>query len=280
MANLTPGETFGNYTELLYNNVPVAARGNKTGRIYEICKRCGGSGHYSFNLMDGTVCYGCNGNRVTGETTEADAIRKAENRAKARDRRAAKAEAEAAKAREVIATWREANAELVAALEPFAIKYDAEGYVAMADSPVVNSFLADLASQANYRPLSPKQIEAAWAALQRQADKDAQKAAQKATRQAAGHVGTVGEKIETTVKVLFVKDIENVFNGIVRTSWLVTMETAEGNVLKSFSTGAFVDEALNIKGTEQTVTITATVKDHTEYNGEPQTMIKLVKIKK
>lgn len=25
------------------------------------CTRCGGSGHYSFNLKDGTVCYGCNG---------------------------------------------------------------------------------------------------------------------------------------------------------------------------------------------------------------------------
>jgi len=25
------------------------------------CSRCGGSGHYSFNTLDGTVCYGCNG---------------------------------------------------------------------------------------------------------------------------------------------------------------------------------------------------------------------------
>jgi DnaJ-class molecular chaperone len=25
------------------------------------CGRCGGSGSYSFNLRDGTVCYGCNG---------------------------------------------------------------------------------------------------------------------------------------------------------------------------------------------------------------------------
>lgn len=25
------------------------------------CTRCGGSGHYSFNLMDGTRCYGCGG---------------------------------------------------------------------------------------------------------------------------------------------------------------------------------------------------------------------------
>jgi hypothetical protein len=27
----------------------------------ETCGRCCGSGHYSFNMMDGTVCYGCSG---------------------------------------------------------------------------------------------------------------------------------------------------------------------------------------------------------------------------
>lgn len=29
------------------------------------CSRCGGSGHYSFNLIDGSRCYGCNGRGVT-----------------------------------------------------------------------------------------------------------------------------------------------------------------------------------------------------------------------
>jgi len=27
----------------------------------DTCSRCGGSGHYSFNQIDGTRCYGCNG---------------------------------------------------------------------------------------------------------------------------------------------------------------------------------------------------------------------------
>jgi hypothetical protein len=27
----------------------------------ETCGRCGGSGHYSFNMLDGTRCYGCGG---------------------------------------------------------------------------------------------------------------------------------------------------------------------------------------------------------------------------
>lgn len=28
------------------------------------CGRCGGTGHYSFNMIDGTICYGCGGARV------------------------------------------------------------------------------------------------------------------------------------------------------------------------------------------------------------------------
>ena len=30
----------------------------------QVCSRCGGSGHFSFNLMHGTVCYGCSGSGV------------------------------------------------------------------------------------------------------------------------------------------------------------------------------------------------------------------------
>lgn len=30
----------------------------------KVCSRCGGSGNYSFNLMHGTMCYGCNGSGI------------------------------------------------------------------------------------------------------------------------------------------------------------------------------------------------------------------------
>jgi hypothetical protein len=33
----------------------------KIGFETETCGRCGGSGHYSYNMRDGTVCYGCGG---------------------------------------------------------------------------------------------------------------------------------------------------------------------------------------------------------------------------
>lgn len=37
----------------------------KTTIHYEMgtCSRCGGSGHYSFNLVHGTTCYGCSGTK-------------------------------------------------------------------------------------------------------------------------------------------------------------------------------------------------------------------------
>jgi hypothetical protein len=31
---------------------------------HDTCGRCGGSGHYSYNQIHGTVCYGCNGHGV------------------------------------------------------------------------------------------------------------------------------------------------------------------------------------------------------------------------
>ena len=39
---------------------------HKLGELFETrpCSRCGGCGHYSFNLMYGTVCFKCNGSGI------------------------------------------------------------------------------------------------------------------------------------------------------------------------------------------------------------------------
>ena len=78
---------------------------NEKGRLYvkikSTCPRCGGSGHYSYNQMDGTRCYGCNGtgtviqkvraytekeyNHMQAANERARAKRKAEKEAKVRD---------------------------------------------------------------------------------------------------------------------------------------------------------------------------------------------------
>lgn len=80
MANHKPFEHFRTLTEdtkpedsritaikqELMGLLKVATEKNLIARIRLMglspsCSRCGGSGHYSFNLMHGTVCYGCAG---------------------------------------------------------------------------------------------------------------------------------------------------------------------------------------------------------------------------
>ena len=36
----------------------------KTEFETEVCSRCGGTGHYSYNQMDGSKCYGCGGKGI------------------------------------------------------------------------------------------------------------------------------------------------------------------------------------------------------------------------
>jgi hypothetical protein len=50
---------------MMMNTTPNAD--TKVTLLYEkkTCGRCGGSGHYSYNQMHGTVCYGCAGRKTT-----------------------------------------------------------------------------------------------------------------------------------------------------------------------------------------------------------------------
>ena len=38
---------------------------NKLGFEIETCSRCGGSGHFSYNQIDGSRCFKCGGAKVT-----------------------------------------------------------------------------------------------------------------------------------------------------------------------------------------------------------------------
>lgn len=273
MTELTEGETFTTrgitFTEMLFDGRPVAARTAK-GNLYNFCKRCGGSGQYSFNLQDGTMCYGCNGAGVSGQTTEADVIRKAVNRAKAAAKRAEKAKAERDAANAVMDAWKAANADLLAALAPYlpVVKVDEYNQPYTAERHW-NSFLVDMAEKAHgYRPLSERQVEAARNALRTQAERDAQKAQEAAQQVAAGHFAQVSAKVNVTVTITKVKFIPSE-RWDRASSYLVKMETEEGHVLSTFNSGDFGREAEE----GQVVKIKGTVKAHTEYDGKPETQL-------
>lgn len=67
-------------TALRLTNVPEdrigkAIQTRLVGLGFEnICSRCGGCGHYSFNLMDGTICYGCYGSGRMAQPLTADLL--------------------------------------------------------------------------------------------------------------------------------------------------------------------------------------------------------------
>jgi len=54
------------YENMTICGEPYKEDGKMYVKVIGPCKRCGGSGHYSYNPMDGTTCFGCNG---TGKTS-------------------------------------------------------------------------------------------------------------------------------------------------------------------------------------------------------------------
>ena len=67
-----------------------------------------------------------------------------------------------------------------------------------------------------------------------------------------------------------VKNVQG-FDGAYGTSYLVTMVTPEGNVLKTFSSGNFGNVEVG-----QTLQIKGTVKKHEVYKGNKETMLSRV----
>ena len=80
---------------------------NEKGRLYvkvkSVCPRCGGSGHYSYNQMDGTRCYGCMGSGISIQKVRAYTEKEYTRMQAANERARAKKEAEKeAKARDLV----------------------------------------------------------------------------------------------------------------------------------------------------------------------------------
>lgn len=242
------------------------------GTIYDPCKRCTVGGHYSFNGQD-SICYGCHGYSHGKVTDEADIVRRYVARQKAEARRIKAAEKAAKEQADALAAWVAENAEIAEALKAHVIPTDDEGYTDFSFKPR-DKFLSSLADQASYKALSPKQTEAARTALARLAEQDKARAEKRGFDIALGHWGEVGKRAEVTVTVEKIIVIEGDYG----TSFLCIMKSAEGHALKSFSTGAFVDTAIEAEKTGDAVKVKATVKKHDTYEGAPQTIVTRVAV--
>ncbi len=222
---------------------PAKLNGLDTDTWFRACERCGGWGHYSYNQIDGTVCYGCFGDGLGTPTTPEDAEKLVKTRRATRDR---KNRAEFLAAWEAAIAWNAFRAENLDVIEFLAGKEERRG------------FLGDMAEKAaNGIVLSERMV----AAVRKIA---AEVAGKQAAANAAGHFGEVGKRYEITAVVTNVKECFSDFG----VTYLITMRGSEGHTFKTFASGAFADVEKNTE-----VTFKGTVKGHGEWNGSKETTL-------
>jgi len=239
------------------------------GDVNDPCKRCGLGGQYSFNGFD-SICYECHGYSHGKQTTEADIVRRYINRQKYAARQQAASEKAAREQREALAAWTAENADVAEALVEHRSVTDEQGYVDFSFVPK-DRFLTSLADQAAYKPLSPKQTDAARAAFTKLAERTQARQDANAETVAAGHWGEVGKRDTVIVKVEKVITIDGEWG----TSFLVIMTSVEGHSLKNFASGgsAFATDAIEAEKDGEPLKIKATVKKHDTYKDLPQTVV-------
>ena len=221
------------------------------------CSRCGGAGRIDgYRHVEGGICFKCGGHgrgEVVSERlyTTAELEKLNATAAKRAATKLARQQREAEKAEAGRETLRQARAEALQA-DPFFQRLQgySEGY---------SAFLTDLCAKMRVYDLSPAQVQAATEAM----DKiDAHKARIATAR----YVGEVGARVEVTGAVEFVRCINEAEGYWDRSRYLVKIRTDDGQLLTWF-TSSYLGEGERVIGK-------ATVKEHSDYKGERQTVIK------
>lgn len=120
-----------------------------------------------------------------------------------------------------------------------------------------------------YGKLSPKQSEAILKGIDARAARKAEWADKKAAIDATrAFVGTVGEKITLTLKVVHIVELDGSFG----TVYINICEDADNNTI------IYKGNAKGFPEKGETATITATVKEHGVRNGVKQTVIQRPKL--
>jgi hypothetical protein len=120
-----------------------------------------------------------------------------------------------------------------------------------------------------YGKLSPKQSEAILKGIDARAARKAEWADKKAVVDATrAFVGTAGEKITLTLKVVHIVELDGSFGTI----YINICEDADNNTI------IYKGNAKGFPNKDETATITATVKEHGVRNGVKQTVIQRPKL--
>lgn len=242
--------------------VQTDAKGNSFFVCPRACNRCGGAGRCDKWAYTGFTCFDCGGAGTTGVQTVK--LYTVEKLAKLN---ATKAKADAKRAAVAQTRADQRAAEIAARAKDFQIAN--AGLIARTAPHMDNEFIYDVMTRATANSqISEKQTAAVMASVERIE-------AQVVTAANSRHVGKVGERLEVAVTVERVISFSRPrFNApwLEETLSIVTMRDAAGNAIVSKSTSFYA-----AKG--ETMMIRATVKDHSEYNGEQQTIVSRIKVR-
>lgn len=231
------------------------------------CSRCGGQGGSDAWRHTGWTCYQCGGNgrgrEVRSPLYTAERLAKLnETQAKLRAKREAKRVAEAAAAQAEADALREAfeaqHGAILAWLSVVGVDQEGE---------IKDGFLGDMLARAQrHSQWTENQCTAVYDAWGKAKVRDV-------VRAGSEHIGEVGKRMTMTAKVEFVTFYErpSFRTGRAEAVHITTMRTPEGNAIV-VKTTTWVGE----KG--KTIKFTATVKEHSEFRGEKQTVMQRIKV--
>jgi len=170
---------------------------------------------------------------------------------KRRESRKAQIEAERAQrtAQRLEATqaWRDANSALVARLEAYS-----------GNNEFLRGMIQNLAQWGNLTARQAEATESCFAVIDRL----------EAARANSKHIGAVGDKVTLTITIEHIIVIE----GFYGTTYITIAHDEQGNAITYKGAGRTIGR----KG--ETLSIKASVKEHTEYNGVKQTAIQRPKV--
>lgn len=237
---------------------PFERDGKKYVRVKGACPRCGGSGHFSYNQMDGTICYGCMGSGVkimeVRWYTDAERARMDTRRAAARATRI-----NGFGGTILVLTGNTYNHR--EELREAGCRYnDGLGWYAPAGVSVEVPFDCEAkeltweAVSTNGQIKTTLELKALVAEMFRK-------------KSTSTYQGTVGEKLSVQVKV--VRNIK--LDGYYGESHMHIFEDADGN------TYVWTTAAKNLDVNSE-ISLAGTVKEHKEYNGVQQTVLTRCKV--
>lgn len=250
---------------------PFKSEGKMYVTIQAPCSRCGGSGSYSYNQIDGSLCYGCMGKKYKlmnvrwySDVERANMDRAAEaRRTKIEEERAAKI---AYRKGPMFNGFGDENGSIVVfggdtythreELRSAGCRYnDGFGWYAPAGIKVETPE-GCYAKTIAWSEVSKDNAILTIFELKAIVDKLFRAESRSA------YQGSEGEKL--TVNVMVKRNIE--LDGYYGISHMHIFEDIEGNVYVWTTAAKNISEGLNVK-------LTGTVKEHKEYNGTPQTVL-------